>query len=50
MLPSSRYLSRALVGDLSHLQPGELVVEYGPGTGPMTAVIQERLPPGARDR
>ncbi|MEC8253123.1 MAG: phospholipid methyltransferase [Planctomycetota bacterium] len=48
VLPSSRYLSRALVGDLSHLQPGELVVEYGPGTGPMTAVIQERLPPGVR--
>ena len=48
VLPSSRYLSRALVGDLSHLQPGELVVEYGPGTGPMTAVIQERLPAGVR--
>lgn len=48
VLPSSRYLSRALVGYLGHLRPGELVVEYGPGTGPMTAVIQERMPKGAR--
>ncbi|MBM4061117.1 MAG: phospholipid methyltransferase [Planctomycetes bacterium] len=47
VLPSSRYLARALVGRLE-LQPGELVVEYGPGTGPMTAVIRERLPKGAR--
>ena len=48
VLPSSRFLSRALVGDLSHLKEGDLVVEYGPGTGPMTAVIHERLPLGVR--
>lgn len=48
VLPSSRFLSRALVGDLSHLKEGELVVEYGPGTGPMTSVIHERLPFGVR--
>ena len=48
VLPSSRYLSRALVGDLSHLGEGELVVEYGPGTGPVTSVIRDRLPRGAR--
>ena len=48
VLPSSRYLSRALVGDLSHLQEGDLVLEYGPGTGPMTSVIDDRLPRGAR--
>jgi phosphatidylethanolamine/phosphatidyl-N-methylethanolamine N-methyltransferase len=48
VLPSSRFLSRALVGDLSHLKAGELVVEYGPGTGPMTSVIRDRLPPGAQ--
>jgi len=47
VLPSSRYLAKALVGRLD-LQPGELVVEYGPGTGPMTARIRETLPPGAR--
>jgi len=44
VLPSSRFLSRALVGKLDHIKEGELVVEYGPGTGPMTAVIKERLP------
>lgn len=47
VLPSSRYLARALVGWLD-LAPGELIVEYGPGTGPATAVIRERLPAHAR--
>ena len=47
VLPSSRFLSRALVGTLDHIKAGELVLEYGPGTGPMTAVIKERLPKGA---
>ncbi|MGE3174663.1 MAG: class I SAM-dependent methyltransferase [Planctomycetota bacterium] len=45
VLPSTRYLARALVGRLE-LQPGELIVEFGPGTGPMTAVIREHLPAG----
>lgn len=44
VLPSSRFLSRALVGSLDEFQEGELVVEYGPGTGPMTSVIKERMP------
>jgi phosphatidylethanolamine/phosphatidyl-N-methylethanolamine N-methyltransferase len=43
VLPSSRYLADLLVGELD-LQAGDLVVEFGPGTGPMTAVIQKRLP------
>jgi phospholipid N-methyltransferase len=47
VLPSSRYLARALVGRLE-LRPGELVVEYGPGTGPVTTTIQSALPAGAR--
>jgi len=47
VLPSSRYLSRALVGRLD-LQPGELVLEYGPGTGPATEAIRQALPKGAR--
>ena len=47
VLPSSRYLSRALVGHLD-LGPGELVVEFGPGTGPATAVIASLLPPHAK--
>jgi len=44
VLPSSRFLSRALVGSLKQIKEGELVLEYGPGTGPMTSVIKERLP------
>lgn len=46
VLPSSRALAEALVGDLSTLQAGDVLVEYGPGTGPMTRVIAERLPDG----
>lgn len=46
VLPSSRYLARALVGRLDALLPGEVVVEYGPGTGPMTAAIRDALPQG----
>jgi phospholipid N-methyltransferase len=45
VLPSSRYLARALVGRLG-LEPGELIVEFGPGTGPITAVIKDMLPRG----
>jgi phospholipid N-methyltransferase len=47
VLPSSRYLSRAMVGRLD-LAPGELVVEFGPGTGPATAAVCEVLPKHAR--
>lgn len=46
VLPSSRYLANLLVGDLSSLRAGDTVVEYGPGTGPITRVIAERLPAG----
>lgn len=46
VVPSSRYLARALVGRIDHLA-GELLVEFGPGTGPMTAVIQDLLPASA---
>ncbi len=45
VLPSSRFLAQALAGKLD-LVAGDLVVEYGPGTGPMTAVIQAQLRPG----
>jgi phospholipid N-methyltransferase len=47
IVPSSRYLAKALIGRLD-LAPGELVVEYGPGTGPITQVIHDTLRPGAR--
>ncbi len=43
--PSSRSLSRALVGHLP-LKAGDVVVEYGPGTGPVTQILEETLPPG----
>jgi len=42
VLPSSRHLARALAADLD-LDRGDVVVEYGPGTGPMTSVIREEL-------
>ncbi len=48
VLPSSRILSRALVGRLDTLGDGDLLVEYGPGTGPATAIVRERLPQHAR--
>ncbi len=47
VIPSSRYLASAIVAGLQ-LQPGDLVLEYGPGTGPMTAALQEVLPGDAR--
>lgn len=46
VLPSSRYLARALVGRLA-LRPDELVLEYGPGTGPVTEIVRDVLPAGA---
>lgn len=45
VLPSSRYLARAVIGRLD-LHPGQLIVEYGPGTGPVTAVVGDSLPAG----
>ncbi|MCA8941482.1 MAG: NAD-binding protein [Planctomycetes bacterium] len=47
VMPSSRFLADLLVGDLETLGDGDVVVEYGPGTGPMTRVIADRLPEGA---
>ena len=46
VLPSSRALAQELVGDLSDLGHGDLVVEYGPGTGAITRRIAEVLPQG----
>lgn len=43
--PSSRSLGRAMVAELS-LKPGDVVVEYGPGTGPFTSVLREWMPRG----
>ena len=48
VLPSSRYLARELVGELAALGEGDLVVEYGPGTGAITRRIAQTLPAGVR--
>ena len=40
VLPSSRHLACTMVRDLN-LARGDLVVEYGPGTGPMTQALQQ---------
>lgn len=42
--PSSRDLGLAMVAELK-LEPGDVVVEYGPGTGPFTSVLKEWMPP-----
>ena len=42
ILPSSRALAERLAGDLP-LEKGDLVLEYGPGTGPVTAVLDQQL-------
>jgi phospholipid N-methyltransferase len=47
VLPSSRHLAQALAGGLG-LTDGDVVVEYGPGTGPMTSVIRDQLGDPAR--
>lgn len=47
LLPSSRQLATALAGGLD-ARPGDVVVEYGCGTGPVTQVIAESLPEGVR--
>jgi phospholipid N-methyltransferase len=39
--PSSRYLSRRMMTDL-HLQPDDVVLEFGPGTGAFTRVLHAR--------
>jgi phosphatidylethanolamine/phosphatidyl-N-methylethanolamine N-methyltransferase len=45
--PSSRYLAEAMAQNLQ-LEAGDLVIEYGPGTGPMTTALAAALPAGVR--
>ena len=47
VMPSSRHLAKAMAADLN-LVSGDLVLEYGPGTGPMTAVLSSHLSEGVR--
>ena len=46
IVPSSRWLGEAMTKDLG-LQPGDVALEYGPGTGSMTEVLARRIPEGA---
>jgi SAM-dependent methyltransferase len=46
VFPSSRDLAEAMLHGIE-LQPGDVVVEYGPGTGAFTELLLERLPEGA---
>lgn len=43
--PSSRQLGEAMIHQVT-LKSGDVVVEYGPGTGPFTSVLRERMPAG----
>lgn len=49
VLPSSRHLAERLAGGMQ-LAVGDTVLEYGPGTGPVTAVIDRAVAgqPGVR--
>jgi len=46
VFPSSRDLAEAMLHGIE-LEAGDVVVEYGPGTGAFTALLMERLPEGA---
>jgi len=43
--PSSRQLGEAMIHQVD-LKHGDVVVEYGPGTGPFTSVLRDRMPAG----
>ncbi|MCA8955574.1 MAG: hypothetical protein KDC87_05840 [Planctomycetes bacterium] len=42
--PSTRFLGRSMLLDLD-LRPGDLIVEYGPGTGALTQEIRRAIRP-----
>jgi phosphatidylethanolamine/phosphatidyl-N-methylethanolamine N-methyltransferase len=48
ILPSSRFLARALVRPLRGPRPACRVLEVGPGTGSVTCEIARRMQPGDR--
>lgn len=45
--PSSKYLAEAMIEDID-FQLGDVVIEYGPGTGPFTNLLCQHLPQGIR--
>jgi len=48
VLPSSRFLARALVSELRKPRAPAAILEVGPGTGAVTRRLAEKLIPGAR--
>lgn len=48
VLPSSRFLGRALASALDATRPPRIVLEVGPGTGSVTREIMRRMGPGDR--
>lgn len=48
ILPSSRWLARALTAEIRKAPGPKRILEVGPGTGPVTAEILRRLRPGDR--
>jgi phosphatidylethanolamine/phosphatidyl-N-methylethanolamine N-methyltransferase len=48
LLPSSRFVARALVSELRKWHPPSRILEVGPGTGSVTAQILRHLLPGDR--
>ena len=47
IFPSSRQLAEAMLDGID-LKVGDIVIEFGPGTGAFTEVVLERLPEGAK--
>jgi phospholipid N-methyltransferase len=47
LFPSSRELAEAMLEGIE-LKSGDIVVEFGPGTGAFTEAVLERLPEGAK--
>ncbi len=43
--PSSRYLAKVMLQDVP-LKAGDVVVEYGPGTGPFTSLLRSHVAQG----
>jgi phospholipid N-methyltransferase len=47
LFPSSRELAEEMLDGID-LKSGDIVIEFGPGTGAFTEVVLERLPEGAK--
>jgi phospholipid N-methyltransferase len=43
--PSSQHLARAMIDGVT-LKPGDVIVEYGPGTGPFTKLLRDYVAAG----